>query len=159
METVWQPATCTVPCSADNLCHCSNPIQRDDPSWENFFFFSSGSKRNWSGGGAGTNSKLNLYPLTFLQTPSYTTGEPGNEAAPVQQGSPGTRLLLYNRARERYGGPGVHSDVASAAGPPMFRIVSALCPHYSRSHSAPFPQHLRNLSALFPRYFRIATTP
>ena len=57
---------------------------------------------------------------------------------------------------ELYGGPGVHFDVASAAGPPMFRIVSALCPHYSRSLSAPFPQHLRNLSALFPRYFRIA---
>ena len=54
---------------------------------------------------------------------------------------------------------GVHFDVASAAGPPMFRIVSALCPHYSRSLSAPFPQHLRNLSALFPRYFRIVTTP
>ena len=58
-----------------------------------------------------------------------------------------------------YGGPVVHSDVASVAGPPVFRILSALCPHYSRSLSAPFPQHLRNLSALFPRYFRIVTTP
>ena len=69
----------------------------------------------WGGvGGGGTNSKLNLYPLTFLQTPSYTTGsprtrlllynrEPGNEATPVQQGSPGTRLLLYNRGAQERG--------------------------------------------------------
>ena len=59
----------------------------------------------------------------------------------------------------RYGGPVVHSDVASVAETQLFRILSALCPHYSRSLSAPFPQHLRNLSALFPRYFRIVTTP
>ena len=62
-----------------------------------------------------------------------------------------------------YGGLGVHFDVASAAGPQLHRILSALCPHYSRSLSAPFPQHLRNLSALlllrslsapFPRHLR-----
>ena len=46
-----------------------------------------------------------------------------------------------------YGGPVVHSDVASVAETQLFRILSALCPHYSRSLSAPFPQHLRNLSA------------
>ena len=66
---------------------------------------------------------------------------------------------LTTHAAGTYGGPGVHFDVASAAGPPMFRIVSALCPHYSRSLSAPFPQHLRNLSALFPRYFRSLSAP
>ena len=63
-----------------------------------------------------------------------------------------------------YGGPGVHSDVASAAGPPMFRIVSAMFPQYFRSLSALFSQHLRSVSALklsprtvpavFPQSFR-----
>ena len=69
----------------------------------------------------------------------------------------------------KYGGPWVHSDVASAAGPHLLRILSALCPHYSRSLSAPFPQPLRSVTvfphcfrcisavlytALFPRYLR-----
>ena len=53
----------------------------------------------------------------------------------------------------------MHFDVASAAGPPMFRIVSALCPHYSRSLSALFPQHLRNRSALFPQCPRPPANP
>ena len=51
------------------------------------------------------------------------------------------------------GGPGVHSDVASAAGPHLLRILSALCPHYSRSLSAPFPRHLRSVT-VFPHCFR-----
>ena len=42
---------------------------------------------------------------------------------------------------------GVHSDVATAAGPHLLRILSAPCPHYSRSLSAPLPLHLRSLSA------------
>ena len=50
----------------------------------------------------------------------------------------------------------MHSDVASAAGPQLLRILSrstmsALLPY---SLSAPFPQHLRSLSALFPRSLR-----
>ena len=57
---------------------------------------------------------------------------------------------LVSRARGPYGGPVVHSDVASVAETQLFRILSALCPHYFRSLSAPFPQHLRILSALFP---------
>ena len=37
-----------------------------------------------------------------------------------------------------YGGPGVHSDIASAARPPMFRIVSAMFPQSFRAISARF---------------------
>ena len=71
----------------------------------------------------------------------------------------------------RYGGPVVHSHVASAAGPPIFRSVSAMFPQSFRtvsaaspqcySLSAPFPrisavfpQCSRSLSAQFPHYFR-----
>ena len=42
-----------------------------------------------------------------------------------------------------YGGPGVHSDVMSAAGPPMFRIVSAMFPQFFRTISATSPQCYR----------------
>ena len=44
----------------------------------------------------------------------------------------------------QYGGPGVHSDVASAAGPPMFRIASAM-----------FPQSFRTISAASPQCYRL----
>ena len=43
-----------------------------------------------------------------------------------------------------YGGPGVNSDVASAAGPPMFRIGSAM-----------FPQSFRTISATSPQCYRL----
>ena len=60
-----------------------------------------------------------------------------------------------------YGGPGVYSDDPQRDRIQLHRILSALCPHYSRSLSSPFP--IRSISAifthaLFPRYFRIVTT-
>ena len=50
------------------------------------------------------------------------------------------------RARKtgKYGGPVVHSDVASAAGPPVFRIMSAM-----------FPQSFRTISAASPQCYRL----
>ena len=61
----------------------------------------------------------------------------------------------------------MHSDVASAAGPPMFRIVSAMFPQCFRSLSVLFPHHLRCVTALklsprtvpavFPQSFRIVS--
>ena len=47
-------------------------------------------------------------------------------------------------------GPEVHFDVASAAGPQLDCILSALCPHYSRSLSAPFPRYLHTAAAVLP---------
>ena len=50
-------------------------------------------------------------------------------------------LRLHNTLA--YGGPGVHSDIASAAGPPMFCIVSAMFPQSFRTIFAPSPQCYR----------------
>ena len=44
----------------------------------------------------------------------------------------------------QYGGPVVHSDVASAAGPPVFRIMSAM-----------FPQSFHTISAASPQCYRL----
>ena len=92
-----------------------------------------------------THVTLSPFPSVFiLRDQNWSRERPGNEAMELQR-----RVLAGP-----YGGPVVHSDVASVAETQLFRILSALCPHYSRSLSAPFPQHLRNLSAIFPHCSR-----
>jgi len=56
-----------------------------------------------------------------------------------------------------YGGPGVHSDVGSAAGPQRVRSGSAAGPQWVRSGSAVLPHRVRSTSAVLPQ--RVRTTP
>ena len=57
---------------------------------------------------------------------------------------PTFRVTYRTRNSVPYGGPVVHSDVASAAGPPVFRIMSAM-----------FPQSFRTISAASPQCYRL----
>ena len=64
------------------------------------------------------------------------------EEVPLQK--TGSCNLVQTAPYGAYGGPVVHSDVASAAETPMFRIMSAM-----------FPQSFRTISAASPQCYRL----
>ena len=96
---------------------------------------------------------------------NWSQGRPGNEARLLQplrfQNYDVWSLLWWPRSALP------RSIRIALAGPQLYRILSALCPHYSRSPSAPFPQHLRkhcfflviNIPCLHLLLFKVYPSP